>query len=106
MRLKDSPEEAAWRQEVRDFIQREMPPELRSGGGGGGGFGGGGGAEAEAGQAGGGARRPEARAGGAGLRMATGPMAVSRKKLQDRGWIAPAWPKEYGGADLSIMQQF
>jgi alkylation response protein AidB-like acyl-CoA dehydrogenase len=28
------------------------------------------------------------------------------KKLAEKGWIAPAWPKEYGGASLSTMQQF
>jgi alkylation response protein AidB-like acyl-CoA dehydrogenase len=28
------------------------------------------------------------------------------KKLATRGWVAPAWPKEYGGAGLSVMQQF
>jgi alkylation response protein AidB-like acyl-CoA dehydrogenase len=28
------------------------------------------------------------------------------KQLAERGWIAPAWPKEYGGASLSTMQQF
>jgi alkylation response protein AidB-like acyl-CoA dehydrogenase len=28
------------------------------------------------------------------------------KKLGEKGWIAPAWPKEYGGAGLSTMQQF
>lgn len=28
------------------------------------------------------------------------------KKLQDKGWIAPAWPKEYGGAGMTVMQQF
>jgi alkylation response protein AidB-like acyl-CoA dehydrogenase len=27
------------------------------------------------------------------------------KKVAKRGWIAPAWPKEYGGAGMSIMQQ-
>ena len=26
--------------------------------------------------------------------------------LGRRGWIAPAWPKEYGGADLSMLEQF
>lgn len=29
-----------------------------------------------------------------------------RKKVADRGWLAPAWPKEYGGAELSVMEQF
>jgi hypothetical protein len=28
------------------------------------------------------------------------------KKLATKGWIAPAWPVEYGGAGMSIMQQF
>jgi alkylation response protein AidB-like acyl-CoA dehydrogenase len=28
------------------------------------------------------------------------------KKLQDKGWIAPAWPKEYGGAGMTVIQQF
>ena len=28
------------------------------------------------------------------------------KKLQERGWIAPAWPKEYGGAGMTVIQQF
>ena len=28
-----------------------------------------------------------------------------RDALVDRGWIAPAWPKEYGGAGLSVKEQ-
>ena len=28
------------------------------------------------------------------------------QKLADKGWIAPAWPTEYGGAGLSVMKQF
>ena len=28
------------------------------------------------------------------------------KKLGAKGWIAPAWPKEYGGASMTTMQQF
>jgi alkylation response protein AidB-like acyl-CoA dehydrogenase len=27
------------------------------------------------------------------------------KKLAQKGWIAPAWPKEYGGEDLPFMKQ-
>jgi alkylation response protein AidB-like acyl-CoA dehydrogenase len=29
-----------------------------------------------------------------------------RKRLAANGWIAPAWPKEYGGAGLGVMEQF
>ncbi len=29
-----------------------------------------------------------------------------RRALVETGWIAPAWPKEYGGADLTVMEQF
>jgi alkylation response protein AidB-like acyl-CoA dehydrogenase len=28
------------------------------------------------------------------------------RKLAERGWIAPAWPKEYGGAGMSQIEQF
>ena len=26
--------------------------------------------------------------------------------LSEKGWVAPAWPKEYGGAGLTVMEQF
>ena len=29
-----------------------------------------------------------------------------RKKLAQKGWLAMHWPKEYGGAGLSPMEQF
>ena len=29
-----------------------------------------------------------------------------RKELTEKGWIAPAWPAEYGGAGLSVKEQF
>ncbi len=42
-----------------------------------------------------------------------GPMAYGMagarefmKKLAERRWIAPAWPVEYGGAGMSVMEQF
>lgn len=27
-------------------------------------------------------------------------------RLAERHWIAPAWPKQYGGADMSVLEQF
>src|SRR3972149_3351917 len=100
MRLKDSPEEAAWRETVRTFLKTELPEQLR-----GGGFGRGGGAPApeEGGEE---VRaRPGVQAGGAGFQRATGAMREWREKMLTNGWIAPAWPKEYGGADLTVLQQ-
>jgi alkylation response protein AidB-like acyl-CoA dehydrogenase len=74
--FRDSPEEAAFRGEIRDFLKRELPDRFRGMGGG------------------------------------EGPGAMFeairewREKLAGKGWIAPAWPKEYGGANMSVMQQF
>jgi alkylation response protein AidB-like acyl-CoA dehydrogenase len=99
MRLTDTPEEAAWRQEVRSFIKDSLPSELR-------------GRDEETGE---GpiarTRRDEdelrrTRTGGEGFRRESGPLAGWRKSLFERGWVAPAWPKEYGGAEMSVMQQF
>ena len=82
MDFKDSPEEAAFRAEVRSFIETECPPELKSvGRGGGGGFAAFGGEFADV-------------------------MRTWRRKLASRGWIAPAWPKEYGGAGMTAFEQF
>lgn len=86
MDFSDSPQEAAFRRDVREFIRRELPPEL--------------------------ARRET---GGAAFDVAARWLdhperwqaATSwLKKLSDRGWIAPAWPREYGGTGLSVMEQF
>jgi len=27
-------------------------------------------------------------------------------RLAENGWLAPAWPKQYGGADMSVLEQF
>ena len=83
MDFKDNPEEAAFRAEVREFIAREYT-----------------------GDGGDGEARGAAQAAAQG-----GPEAMARyqawmKKLAKRGWIASAWPVEYGGAGMSIMQQF
>lgn len=95
MRLTDSPEEAAWRAEVREFLQEELPASLKSTANERVGL------NSEPDPAG-----PVARPGGAGFRMPTGAMEEWRQKLASRGWIAPAWPKEYGGAGLTTMEQF
>ena len=72
MQFRDTPEEAAFRAEVRAFVKAEAPR---------------------------------------GFSRGADPynMEGSRefiKKLAARGWIAPAWPKEYGGAGMSVMEQF
>jgi len=78
MDFRDTPEEAAFRQEVREFIAREAP-KLED---------------------------------GAGIDVVSGYAQVFVqsqgwfKKLGEKGWIAPAWPKEYGGAGMTSMQQF
>ena len=82
MDFRDTPEQAAFRQEVRDFIRQELPPELAQ-------------RDVEWGMLGGGASW-------AHRELTTG----WRKKLAQRGWIAPAWPKEYGGGGMTVIDQF
>ncbi len=76
MNFKDTPVEAVWRKEVRSFLETEMPAGLRDGDGEGGLFG----------------------------RSAS--MAEWRKRVATKGWIAPHWPKEYGGAGMGTKDQF
>jgi alkylation response protein AidB-like acyl-CoA dehydrogenase len=84
MDFNDTPEESAWRAEVREFLDKEYPREFRGGRGGGGGE--------EAGLF----RGPNE----------GDPMKRWRTSLRNRGWVAPAWPKEYGGAGLDTLKQF
>jgi len=77
MDFRDTPEEAAFRQEVRESIAREAP-KLEDGT-------------------------------GMDVRGYAQVFVQSQgwfKKLGEKGWIAPAWPKEYGGAGMTVMQQF
>ena len=46
------------------------------------------------------------RGGGVNIMEEVGNLFAWRAKLAKRNWIAPAWPKEYGGAGMSIMEQF
>ena len=84
MDFHDAPEEAAFRTEVRAFIRDECPAGI-SRRGFGATFGGGGWDDLAHGD-------------GRVLRRSN---AEWVKKLADRGWIAPAWPKEYGGAGMT-----
>ena len=81
MDFRDKPEEAAFREKVRQFLNEELPDRFR-------------GISAYEG-------------GGRGdVRSRFGELKEWRTKLADKGWIAPAWPQEYGGAGFSVMQQF
>jgi alkylation response protein AidB-like acyl-CoA dehydrogenase len=79
MYLNDSEEEAAFRKEVVAFIEKEAPKR-------------------ETGP------RPASQA--EAFAASWQANQIWFKKLAERGWIAPAWPKEYGGASMSVMQQF
>lgn len=80
MDFRDTPEEAAWRREVRAFVQRELPRSFK---------------DDLLHQLSPGTQdwdQPEIR--------------IWRSRLAEKGWMAPSWPREYGGAGLSLMQQF
>jgi len=83
MDFKDNPEEAAFRTEVREFIAREYTGD---------------GSDGEA--------RGAAQAAAQGGAEAMARYNAWMKKLAKKGWIAAAWPAEYGGAGMTIMQQF
>jgi alkylation response protein AidB-like acyl-CoA dehydrogenase len=72
MDFNDTPEEASFRTEVREFVEKEGPKARKA---------------AQPGEGWGGSKE-------------------WTKILADRNWIAPAWPKEYGGAGLTVMEQF
>ncbi|HEY0868027.1 MAG TPA: acyl-CoA dehydrogenase family protein [Fimbriimonas sp.] len=80
MDFQDTPEETAFRSQVRDFIEQNLPSDWTP------------------------------PVGGPGA-IYDDPeraefMKVWRKSLAQRGWIAPHWPKEYGGAGMSPGEQF
>ena len=69
-----TPKEEAFRKEVREFIEKECPQDLRGG--------------------------------GVNIFQQAGNLFAWRAKVAKKKWVAPAWPKEYGGAGMSIMEQF
>jgi alkylation response protein AidB-like acyl-CoA dehydrogenase len=72
-----------FRAEVRDWLASNYPPELR-------------GADAKT--------DPEAVWGGRPFADSKDPQIVWMRRLAERGWTAPAWPKEYGGGGLNSAQ--
>ena len=85
MDWRDTPEQAQWRTEVRSFLKNELPEVFKT-------------------------TDPNSednyfRRRGDGSAIGEG-FETWRKSLATRGWIAPHWPKEYGGAGLSSLEQF
>lgn len=88
MDWRDSPEQAAFRREVRELIARELPPRYR--------------AMAEAGGPGERAWEFDRKSDDPAVRQA----AIEwHAALAARGWVAPHWPREYGGGGMSPMEQ-
>ena len=83
----DTPEQAAWRAEVQAFVDEQLPKTLQ-------------GDQIYAGTLGGLHR------GKLSTKERVAMLKEWRKAILDQGWIAPAWPKQYGGADMKPMQQF
>ncbi|MEX1253139.1 MAG: acyl-CoA dehydrogenase [Dehalococcoidia bacterium] len=80
MDFRDSPAEARFRAEVRSFVEKELPPELR---------------------------RPHAISSSfEGGRWGHPSAKAWRARLAERRWTAPAWPAEYGGAGMTVIEQF
>jgi alkylation response protein AidB-like acyl-CoA dehydrogenase len=83
MNFSDTKEEAAFRLDVRSFIEDKLPrefytPEYRE-------------------------RYQEEEA---VLDTSDPPLARWQQAIADKGWIAPHWPREYGGAGMSFVEQF
>ena len=82
MQFNDTPTMAAFRDEVRAFIDAEQPDYFRDGGD---------------------IEDPYFGDGSPPFRAA---FREWRRRVAKHGWIAPAWPKEYGGAGLGVLEQF
>ena len=74
MQLKLSPDELAFRDEIRTFIADHYPAEMR-------------------------VPNPE-------TDLSKEQSLLWHRILYRKGWLAPAWPKEYGGPGWSITQRF
>ncbi|MGE3962434.1 MAG: acyl-CoA dehydrogenase family protein [Dehalococcoidia bacterium] len=84
----DNEEQAAFRNEVRSFLAQSLPDRYKNA-----------------------PEDDEFEGGWQADRLSDNPQVVAAAKawsdaLASKGWIAPHWPKEYGGANLSPMEQF
>ncbi len=77
MKISFAPEDLAFRDEVRAWLDEAYTPELRA-----------------------------ANARQAGVFADAGLNRLWHRKLYDRGWVAPAWPKEYGGPGFTAVQRY
>lgn len=77
MEFRDTSEQKTWRAEVRTFLKEQLPQSVT------------------------GMSRWEEEE-----KESSPDMESWRSALAQRGWIAPAWPAEYGGAGLSPVEQF
>ena len=91
MNWSDSAEQASFREDVRAFIQAKLPDHYRSIIERDGSVGVEGGWQVD--------RKSEDAAARASAETWAG-------ALRDRGWIAPHWPQQYGGAGMTPMEQF
>ncbi len=87
----DTPEQATFRADVQQFIENSLPDYYKRQAEAGGDLGGEGGWQTDRFLG-----APDAKA--AALDW--------EAKVAQRGWVAPHWPKEYGGAGMSSMEQF
>lgn len=76
MDFRDTAEESTWRQEVRGFVDGNIGDERLA--------------------------RLYDEVGFGGWNK----NSPWRRAVAEKGWLAPAWPKEYGGAGMSIKEQF
>lgn len=95
MKWKDTPEQAAFREEVRTFIHERFPKSYRP--------------DPDAEQS----LEPEDVEGYNWVVDRVSDDPVRREgalawaaALAERGWVAPHWPEEYGGAGLGVVEEF
>jgi alkylation response protein AidB-like acyl-CoA dehydrogenase len=89
MDWRDTPEQAAFRAEVQTLVETRLPQRYRD--------------LAAAGDLEGRAWEWDRKSADPEVRRAA---ADWHQALSERSWVAPHWPKEYGGAGLSSMEQF